>query len=193
MAGETITDPLISTKLHRPPVDRNHVHRSHLLERLDQRRRRPSTLVSAPAGYGKSFLISCWLELCDIPSAWLSLDENDNDLRKFTAYFIAAETAIFFKLALGTQVDSATAIALEEKTEGWVTGLRLAALSMRHRGYIDHKLLEPQTDTQYVLEYLFTEVFSEQPPETKQYLMGTAILDRFCGPLCEAGIQASKK
>ena len=103
MAGETITDPLISTKLHRPPVDRNHVHRPHLLERLDQRRRRPSTLVSAPAGYGKSFLISCWLELCDIPSAWLSLDENDNDLRKFTAYFIAAVETIFPGVCRNTQ------------------------------------------------------------------------------------------
>ena len=77
MAGETTTDPLITTKLHRPPVDRIHVHRPHLLERLDQGRSRPLTLVSAPAGYGKSVLIRSWLESCDIHSAWLSLDKND--------------------------------------------------------------------------------------------------------------------
>ena len=76
MAGETTTDPLISTKLHRPPVDRDHVHRPRLLEELDLHRLRPLTLVSAPAGYGKSVLISCWLEQCDIPSTWISLDEN---------------------------------------------------------------------------------------------------------------------
>jgi ATP/maltotriose-dependent transcriptional regulator MalT len=53
MAGETITDTLlINTKQHRPAVDRNHVHRSILLERLDQRRRKPSTRISDPAGYG---------------------------------------------------------------------------------------------------------------------------------------------
>ncbi|MBW2430540.1 MAG: hypothetical protein JRF56_16390, partial [Deltaproteobacteria bacterium] len=57
MAGKTTTDILITTKLHRPPLDRIHVHRLHLLEHLDQRRNRPLTVVSAPAGYGKSVLI----------------------------------------------------------------------------------------------------------------------------------------
>jgi len=70
MVGETNTDPLIYTKLHRPPVGRNHVHRPRLLERLDQNHRRPLTLVCAPAGYGKSALISSWLEAFDASSAW---------------------------------------------------------------------------------------------------------------------------
>ena len=94
---------ILRTKLHRPPVDRNHVHRPHLLERLDQRRRRPLTLVSAPAGYGKSVLISCWLEACEDPGAWLSLDENDDDLLTFTAYFIAAVETIFPGACRNTQ------------------------------------------------------------------------------------------
>lgn len=54
MIGETITDALINAKLHRPPVDSNHVHRPHLLERLDQRRYRPLIRVSALAGYGRN-------------------------------------------------------------------------------------------------------------------------------------------
>ena len=95
MADETTTDPLITTKLHRPLADRIHVHRPHLLEWLDQRRSRPLTLVSAPAGYGKSVLIRSWLESCDIPNAWVSLDKNDNDLRTFTAYFVAAVKTLF--------------------------------------------------------------------------------------------------
>jgi LuxR family maltose regulon positive regulatory protein len=95
MASEAIIDPLLTTKLHRPAVGENHVHRPSLLERLDRRRSRPLTLVSAPAGYGKSVLISCWLEQCDIPSTWLSLDENDNDLHVFAAYFVAAVEKLF--------------------------------------------------------------------------------------------------
>ena len=102
MAGETITHPIVSTKLHRPAVDGIHVHRPHLLDRLDQRRHRPLTLVSAPAGYGKSVLISSWLESCDMPGAWVSLDENDNDLRRFTAYFVAAVEALFTGRVIGT-------------------------------------------------------------------------------------------
>jgi LuxR family maltose regulon positive regulatory protein len=100
--------------------------------------------------------------------------------------FSVAETATFLNEALGTQVDPTTSKVVGEKTEGWVTGLQLAALSMQQRGDVDPRLLEPQADAQYVMEYLFAEVFSHQPPEIRQYLLVTAILDRFCGPLCEA-------
>jgi LuxR family maltose regulon positive regulatory protein len=294
MASETISGPLLSTKLNRPPVGSNIVHRPHLLERLDRNRRRPLTLVSAPAGYGKTMLVSSWLEASSIPSAWVSLDESDNDAHLFLSYFLSAvrslfpdacsktlamasvvplpppaalannlnneldriepffimvlddyqlikqtevfellalilahppqslhlvligrrdppipiatmrgksqvteirtqdlrfnemETARYLTQELGTQVDASIATALTENIEGWVTGLHLATLSMRHRHSLDSRLLEPQADTQYVREYLFNEVFSSQPPQIIQYLLGSAILDRFCGPLCEA-------
>ncbi len=101
-AADELAD-ILRTKLHRPPVDQNHVRRPHLLERLDQHLSRPLTLVSAPAGYGKSSLISCWLESCDMPGAWVSLVENDNDLRTFTAYFIAAVETIFSGACRNTQ------------------------------------------------------------------------------------------
>ncbi len=90
MADEQTALPLIRTKLHRPPVTQDHLHRERLLDRLEKNRQRPLTLVSAPAGYGKSTLLSCWLESCESPSAWVSLDENDNDLRVFLSYFMAA-------------------------------------------------------------------------------------------------------
>jgi LuxR family maltose regulon positive regulatory protein len=85
-------DPLYlkHTKLNRPAIASDHLHRQHLLDRLDQHRHRPLTLVSAPAGYGKTVLISCWMASCDAPGAWVSIDESDNDLRMFAAYFIAA-------------------------------------------------------------------------------------------------------
>jgi LuxR family maltose regulon positive regulatory protein len=95
MTNETNSGSILRTKLHRPPVPGDYVHRPRLLEYLDQRRERPLTLVSAPAGYGKSVLISCWLETCDIPNAWLSLDEQDNDLRQFLLYFLVAIQNMF--------------------------------------------------------------------------------------------------
>ena len=95
MVGETTTDPLIRTKLHRPLVYRNHIQRPHLLERLEKNRQRPLTLVSAPAGYGKSTLVSEWLDTCDSPSAWLSLDKSDNELGMFLSYLLAAVEIIF--------------------------------------------------------------------------------------------------
>jgi LuxR family maltose regulon positive regulatory protein len=83
MTGETTPLPLLRTKLHRPPVIADHLRRQHLLDWLNKRLHRPLTLVSAPAGYGKTTLISCWLESLDIPRAWLSIDKTDNDLHRF--------------------------------------------------------------------------------------------------------------
>lgn len=84
------TGDILRTKLHRPALPRDLVPRTALLERLDAGRMRPLMLVSAGAGYGKSVLISSWLESNDWPSAWLSLDEGDSDLYRFLDYFVAA-------------------------------------------------------------------------------------------------------
>jgi len=87
--------PIIQTKLNRPPLPVDLVPRPRLTEWLEQRRGRPLTLVSAPAGYGKSTIISCWLESVDCPTAWVSLDEHDNELGGFLSYFLAAIQTIF--------------------------------------------------------------------------------------------------
>ncbi len=52
-------------------------------------------LVSAPAGYGKSTLLACWLEASDMPSAWVSLDKNDSNLHLFLAYLLDAVQTLF--------------------------------------------------------------------------------------------------
>ena len=83
-------DTLISTKLQRPVVGPDILPRTRLLERLENGRYRKVTLISAPAGYGKSVLASAWQKSCDCPGAWLSLDKNDNDLGVFVNYFISA-------------------------------------------------------------------------------------------------------
>lgn len=103
MADQTTTTALIRTKLHRPPVALDHLHRQHLLDRLNHRRHRPLTLISAPAGYGKTTLASCWLESCASPTGWVSLDKNDNDLRMFLLYFIAATETLFSGACRNTQ------------------------------------------------------------------------------------------
>ena len=87
--------PLIQTKLHRPFLPVDLVLRPHLTEWLDECLKRPLTLVSAPAGYGKTTLISSWLETCKYPHAWLTLDEGDNDLDVFLTYFLGAIRTIF--------------------------------------------------------------------------------------------------
>jgi ATP/maltotriose-dependent transcriptional regulator MalT len=82
--------PILRTKLHRPTISPDLVPRSDLVARLDELRCRPLTLVSAAAGYGKSTMASLWLEAWDGPYAWLSLDDEENDLRQFINYLLAA-------------------------------------------------------------------------------------------------------
>ena len=81
---------ILRTKLHRPAMPPELVPRAQLLEYLESGRVRPLTLVSAPAGYGKSTLISSWLNRTDWPVAWYSLDDGDRDLNRFLRYLVEA-------------------------------------------------------------------------------------------------------
>ena len=294
MTDEIDSELILRTKLHRPPVSRDHLHRGHLLDRLNQHQHRPLALVSAPAGYGKSTLVSCWLEACDVPSAWVSLDKDDNDLGLFLSYLVSAiqrifpatcgatlsmlkvahlppvsvlarslineldqiekefilalddyhlikdksvhglvakllehpsafmhlvligrrdpplpltalrakgqmveirtqdlrfsldETVTFFQQMTGAPIDNAVAAILEKKTEGWVTGLRLAALSLNHRKDIKGILTGLPVENRYVMDYVVTEILSQHPPAVQEYLLKISVLSRFCAPLCDA-------
>ena len=88
--------------------------------------------------------------------------------------------------ALGTQPDAATLATLVERTEGWVTGLRLAALSLSAGIDVAGPVTEPQANNRYVLDYLLKEVLAQIPAATQNFLLKTAILNRLCGPLCDA-------
>ena len=91
---------LLFTKLNRPPVTGDRVDRPRLIEQLNRGLQQgPLTLVCAAAGFGKTTLVSSWIEgfiagrggvTPPLPSAWLSLDENDSDLLLFLRYFVAA-------------------------------------------------------------------------------------------------------
>src|ERR671927_248371 len=85
-----MSTPILATKLYLPPRRPNVVLRSQLLERLNAGLHRKLTLIAAPAGFGKTTLVSTWIAGCGRPAAWLSLDEGDNDPACFLAYLVAA-------------------------------------------------------------------------------------------------------
>ncbi len=82
--------PIIRTKLNAPRVSRDLLPRRRLFRELDRGAELSLTVVSAPAGYGKSTLVASWLATRTLPWAWLSLDQEDGDLFLFLHYFLAA-------------------------------------------------------------------------------------------------------
>ena len=293
MVAEKTTVEILRTKLHRPPTPRDHVHRSRLLDVLNNADSRPLTLVAAPAGYGKSSLISCWLASCDWPSAWVSLDESDNNLRQFLSYFLGAiatidpdtirsslslldapvlpafpilltrlandldrmdqdfflvlddfhhikdksihhfvsnllrnpppsmhlvvicrryplmplatfrsqdkllelgtkdlcfteeETRLYLENFFGVEINEATAKVWTEKTEGWITALRLGAIGLGTSDNVNNLPVHLKGTSMNFMEYFLTEVLSHLPRNVRDFLMEISILDRFCAPLCE--------
>ncbi|HNE02951.1 MAG TPA: hypothetical protein PLT08_00420, partial [Anaerolineales bacterium] len=82
--------PVVTTKLRIPPLRTKVVIRQRLLERLKEGLSRTLTLVSAPAGFGKTTLLSEWLGEVNLKIAWLSLDDGDQDITRFITYLISA-------------------------------------------------------------------------------------------------------
>jgi LuxR family maltose regulon positive regulatory protein len=295
--------PLLATKLHVPRPRTHLVPRAHLVERLQHGMDRALTLVSAPAGFGKTTLLAQWCAGSGKPVAWLSLEAEDNDPTRFLAYLIAAlqtrdgqigTTALALlrtpqppspeivlavlindlvergggdvalvlddyhvitaesiqrgmafllehlppqlHLVIATRADPPLPLArlraqrqlcevraadlrfgtaeadtflqavmrldlpahaittLEQRTEGWIAGLQLAALSLQGRTDISAFLAAFSGSHRYVLDYLSEEVLARQPEPVQQFLLHTCILDRLSGPLCDAvtGQEASQ-
>lgn len=291
-------DPLLELKTHAPYLRTRLVSRDHLIERLQEGMECPLTLVSAPAGFGKTTLLAQWLRESGMPVAWLSLEPEDNDLTRFLSSLIAAlqtlnphvgatvlaslhtptppppETILavlvnelnelgeqegremalvlddyhvitaeplqrgmalflehlppYLHLILATRVDPPLPLArlrarkqlsevraadlrfdsdevhtflqtvmglelsieamatLESRTEGWVAGLQLAALSLQGNRDVAGFLADFAGTHRFVLDYLSEEVFALQPPQVQAFLLHTSILDRLSGPLCDS-------
>ncbi len=81
---------MLRTKLNRPNLGPDLVVRDQLIRQLDQNSHKPISLISAQSGYGKSLLVSQWVENCNVNAAWLSLDDEFRDLRIFLEFMIAA-------------------------------------------------------------------------------------------------------
>jgi LuxR family transcriptional regulator, maltose regulon positive regulatory protein len=285
---------ILATKLYLPRLRPNVVSRPRLLERLNDGLHRKLTLVSAPAGFGKTTLISEWVKRIERPTAWLSLDEGENDPARFLAYLVAAlqtiaanigegvldvlqssqppppeailtallndlttirdhfvlvlddyhvidakpidqaltflldhlppqmhlvittredpqlplarlrgrgqltelraadlrftrfEAAAFLNQVMGLSLSAEDIAALEDRTEGWIVGLQLAALSMQGHQDIAGFIRAFAGDHRYIVDYLVEEVLQRQPEPVRSFLLQTSILDRLSGPLCDA-------
>ena len=289
-----MSTPILATKLHIPLPRPKIVLRPHLIERLNEGVHSKLTLISAPAGFGKTTLVSEWVATCGRPVAWLSLDEGDNDPARFMIYLIAAlqtialnigagvlkilgapqppptesiltallneittgsnncilvlddyhmidakpvdnaltfllehlppqmhliittredpqlplarlrvrnqltelraadlrftpsEAAEFLNHAMGLNLSAENIAALEARTEGWIAGLQLAALSMQGQKDTASFIQSFTGSHHFVLDYLLEEVLGQQSEHVQTFLLRTSILDRLCGPLCDA-------
>ncbi len=85
-----MVSPILATKLYIPPPPPKAILRPHLIERLNEGMHSKLTLISAPAGFGKTTVVSEWRATSDRKAAWLSLDEGDSDLTRFLIYLVAA-------------------------------------------------------------------------------------------------------
>jgi LuxR family maltose regulon positive regulatory protein len=323
-----MSTPILRTKLFVQPMRPELVPRPRLIQRLDAGLSRKLTLLSAPAGCGKTTLLSEWVAHLQpstfeyqqrpvdgsIPReagraenqaskpqyriAWLSLDESDNDLARFLSYFAAAlataeaaikqqmpaapqamqllqvesslaalineiasmqdhvvlvlddyhviklqaihdamtflldhlppqmhlilatradpplplprlrarghltelrqndlrftsdEAAAFLNNVMGLGLSAKDVAALEARTEGWIAGLQMAALSLQ--GHSPHSVARSEFvraftgSHRFVLDYLVEEVLEQQRPALQEFLLKTSILERLSGPLCDA-------
>ena len=285
---------LIGSKLERPIPPARLVVRPQLIDMLDQGHNARVTLLSAPAGYGKTTLIAQWLERdLSPPAAWLSLDPLDNDLERFARYVIAAlrrveqdclsetekilsarnlpppqhladsmlfeieqleqpvvlvlddyglirapavhelvsslapklpstlqlvvmsridpplplslwrsrqwlhelraadlrfsreETKVFFDVASEFALSDAGIDTIHRKTEGWITGLRLAMLSLAGAEDPEGRVKAFSANDRLVTDYLMEEVVARQPSEIREFLAVTCVLERFSPQLCD--------
>jgi LuxR family maltose regulon positive regulatory protein len=121
-----------------------------------------------------------------LPLARLRARDQLTELRAADLRFSAAESAVFLQQAAGLNLAAEMVNALEKRTEGWITGLQLAALSMQ--GQPDaHRFIDAFAgDHPFVLEYLVEEVLHNQPPHVQLFMLRTSILERLCAPLCDA-------
>jgi LuxR family maltose regulon positive regulatory protein len=289
-----MSTPILATKLYIPPPQPGVVLRPRLIDHLNEGLHSRLTLICAPAGFGKSTLVSEWLAGSERQAAWLSLEEGDNDPTRFLTYLIFAlqtiaadfgegvlgalqspqppptesvltsllnemaaveddlvlvlddyhvidtrpvddaltfllehlppqvhlliatredphlplarlrargqlselraadlrftpsEAAEFLRGVMGLDLSEVDFAALETRTEGWIAGLQLAALSMRGRDDIPGFIRAFAGDNRYILDYLVEEVLRRQPERVRSFLLQTSILDRLSGPLCDA-------
>lgn len=289
--------PLLETKFYIPRRGSAVVPRPRLIERIHEGARQKLTIISAPAGFGKTTLLAEWLAdagAAQHVAAWVSLDPTENDATLFWAYVIRAlqkahpavgtralallyasqpsspssvltslindinavdadfvlilddyhvidatpvhsalaflldhlpprmhvvvasrsdpplplarlrargelaelrpadlrftpdQASTFLNQVMGLGLSSADTTTLEQRTEGWIAALKLAAVSMKGRadtrGFVDAF----SGDNRYIADYLVEEVLQREPERTRAFLLATAILGRLSGPLCDA-------
>lgn len=125
-----------------------------------------------------------------IPLARLRARGELNELRADDLRFTNEEAAEFLGQGMGLSISSEMVAMLEAKTEGWVSGLQLAALSMQGRSDPTAFIQAFSGSHRYILDYLVEEVLNRQTSHIQQFLLQTSILEQFCAPLCDAVTEA---
>jgi LuxR family maltose regulon positive regulatory protein len=111
------------------------------------------------------------------------------ELRAADLRFTPLEAQEFLNRVMGLELTAADVDALEDRTEGWIAGLQLAALSLRgiaDRDEVAEFIQAFTGSNRFVIDYLADEVLARQSPEVRDFLLRTAVLDRLHGPLCDA-------
>ena len=120
------------------------------------------------------------------PLARLRARGNLNELRSADLRFTSAEVSEFLSRVMNLALSAADVTALEQRTEGWISGLQLAALSMQGRDDVSGFVAAFSGDECYIVDYLLEEVLQRQSDRVRNFLLQTAILNRLSGPLCNA-------
>lgn len=289
-----IEPPLLRTKISIPQIASGTISRPRLTKRIDRSVEGPLTVLAAPAGFGKTHLLIEWAKQTRLSVAWLTLDDDDNDLSRFFRYLIGAlqnfeatlgeealdfahsstgrglevgltllinelstlskemvlvlddfqilenpaalqgvgfllkylppnlhlviasrsepnldlaflrakgrvvelgadelrftgeEVEQYFQQTFGLQLSPETILALEERTDGWITALQVAAISLNNQVDPAMLLAHLQGTAHYLAGFLREEVLDRQPEEMRQFLLRSSILESLTGPLCEA-------
>ena len=121
-----------------------------------------------------------------LPLARLRVRNQLTELRAADLRFTPAEAAEFLSRVMDLDLSAEEVAVLESRTEGWIAGLQLAALSMRGRDDSAQFVRAFAGDNRYIVDYLVEEVLQRQPELVRRFLLQTAILERLCGPLCDA-------
>jgi LuxR family maltose regulon positive regulatory protein len=121
-----------------------------------------------------------------LPLARLRARGQLTELRAADLRFTASEAAAFLTEVMSLDLATADIAALEDRTEGWIAGLQLAALSMQGRRDVPGFIQAFAGDNRYIVDYLVDEVLERQPEGIRDFLLQTSILDRLNGPLCDA-------
>jgi LuxR family maltose regulon positive regulatory protein len=126
----------------------------------------------------------------NLPLARLRARGQLTELRAADLRITSAEAAEFLNQVMGLNLSAEDIAALETRTEGWIAGLLLAALSMQGRSDSAGFIQAFTGSHHFVLDYLLEEVLQLQSEDVQAFLLRTSILDRMCGPLCEAVLRA---
>ena len=121
-----------------------------------------------------------------LPLARLRARGELTEVRAGDLRFTGEETTAYLSEVTGLELAAADVAALGARTEGWIASLQLAALSLRGREDVSAFIAGFAGDDRYIVDYLVEEVLDQQPAQVRDFLVGTAILDRLTGSLCDA-------